>query len=57
MTKRAVECPCGENLQGRNDADLFEAVKRHANADHEGKYSEAELKLLVNTAAYDTSGE
>lgn len=57
MTMRAVECPCGEYLKGRNDGDLLEVLKRHANADHEGKYSEAELKLLVNTAAYDASDE
>lgn len=57
MSMRAVDCPCGEYLKGRNDGNLLEVVKQHANADHEGKYSEAELKLLVNTAAYDASEE
>lgn len=51
---RAVECPCGEHLDARNDHDLLEAVKRHADAEHEGRYSETDLRILVDTTAYDT---
>lgn len=50
---RAVECPCGEYLQARNDGELLQVVEQHATAEHKGKYSEAELKVLVNTTAYD----
>ena len=55
---RAVECPCGEYLEARNDAELLEAAKQHAGEEaHEGRYSEAELRILVDTSAYDTGGE
>jgi len=53
---RAVDCPCGEYLEARNDGELLDSVKRHASDDHEGKYSESELKILVDTAAYDVGG-
>ena len=53
---RAVECPCGEYLEARNDAELLESAVQHAAEDHEGRYSEAELRTLVNTSAYDTEG-
>ena len=50
---RAVDCPCGEPFEARNDSDLLEAVQRHATREHEGQYSDAELRVLVNTNAYD----
>jgi hypothetical protein len=50
---RAVDCPCGEHLEGRNDTQLLEAMKRHASDEHEGEYSDAQLRLLVDTSAYD----
>lgn len=50
---RALECPCGEHLEARNDTDLLEAAKRHADEEHPGQYAEADLKVLVDTAAYD----
>lgn len=52
---RAVECPCGEHLEGQNDTKLLEKVKQHANEEHEGKYSEVDLRLLVDTSAYDAA--
>lgn len=51
---RAVECPCGEHLEGANDTALLEATKQHANEEHEGTYSDTDLRLLVDTSAYDT---
>ena len=50
---RAVECPCGEHIEATNDTQILEAVTEHANAEHEGQYSDADLRLLVTTAAYD----
>lgn len=50
---RAVDCPCGESLQARNDSELFESAKRHATSEHEGQYSDTDLRMLVDTAAYD----
>lgn len=53
---RAVDCPCGEHLEARNDGALLDAVKEHADTAHEGQYSEADLKLLVTRSAYDAGG-
>lgn len=53
---RAVECPCGEYLEARNDAALLEAAKEHASEAHEGRYAEGELRVLIDTSAYDTQG-
>ncbi len=52
---RAVDCPCGEHLEGRNDTDLLEKARAHAAEDHpdDDQYSEVRLRTLVNTAAYD----
>ena len=52
---RAVDCPCGEHLQESNDTKLLESLKQHADEDHEGKYSETELRVLVTTTAYDSA--
>ena len=50
---RAVECPCGEPLQARTDADLVQAAKQHADEAHQGEYSDTDLRMLVDTSAYD----
>lgn len=50
---RAVECPCGEYLEARNDHELLDAAKSHASQVHDGQYSESDIKILVDTAAYD----
>ena len=54
---RAVDCPCGEHLEARNDSELMQAEKDHANEAHPGEYSDADLRILVDTAAYDAAGE
>jgi hypothetical protein len=54
---RAVECPCGEHLEARNDTDLMQAAKQHADEVHQGEYSDADLRILVDTAAYDAGRE
>jgi hypothetical protein len=54
---RAVDCPCGEHLEARNDAELTDATRDHANREHEGRYSDADLRILVDTTAYDTAGQ
>lgn len=51
---RAVDCPCGEHLEARNDSELTEAAKRHASSEHGDQYSDADIRVLVDTAAYDT---
>ena len=53
---RAVDCPCGEHLEARNDTELLEGVKQHSNQDHPEEYSDTDLRVLVDTAAYDVGG-
>lgn len=50
---RAVDCPCGEHFEGTNDTQLVEELKKHSSDDHAEEYSDADLRLLVNTSAYD----
>jgi hypothetical protein len=54
---RAVDCPCGEHLEARNDAELTDAAREHASREHEGRYSDADLRVLVDTTAYDVAGQ
>jgi predicted small metal-binding protein len=50
---RAVDCPCGEHLEGSNDSEVLDAFKGHAADEHEGQYSDTDLRLMVDTGAYD----
>jgi predicted small metal-binding protein len=50
---RAVDCPCGEHFEGSNDEDLLKQTRDHADQEHPGKYEDADLRLLINTSAYD----
>ncbi len=52
---RAVDCPCGEFLEARSDADLLEVAKQHSDEAHPGRYSETELRILINTTAYNSA--
>jgi hypothetical protein len=52
---RAVDCPCGEHFEAQTDAQILEALKRHADQEHPGESSETDLRLLVNTSAYDAA--
>ena len=51
---RAVDCPCGEHFEARNDAELFESAKAHASSAHGDQYSDSDIRILVDTAAYDS---
>ena len=50
---RAVDCPCGEHIEAQTDAKVLEELKQHSEEDHADRYQESELRLLVNTSAYD----
>jgi hypothetical protein len=54
---RAVDCPCGEHLTGRNDTEVLEAAKQHNSEDHPDDYTETQLRVMVNTTAYDERAE
>jgi hypothetical protein len=52
---RAVECPCGEHLEAKNDEALTQEARRHADEEHPNRYQEAEIRVLVTTGAYDAA--
>jgi hypothetical protein len=52
---RAVECPCGEHLEGNNDETLFQEARKHADEDHPDEYEDWQLRQLVATTAYDSA--
>ena len=50
---RAVDCPCGEHIEADTDAKVLEDLKQHSQEEHGDRYQETELRMLVNTSAYD----
>jgi hypothetical protein len=54
---RAVDCPCGEYVEASTDQGLFDAMRRHADEDHPGQYSDPELKAIIANSAYDVRAE
>jgi hypothetical protein len=52
MTRRALECVCGEHLEGRSDTELLEAYRAHCQSEHPD-WSEADLKAQFARNAYD----
>ena len=52
---RAVDCPCGEYLEARNDGELLERAQAHAAQAHGDEYSDADLRVLISTRAYDSA--
>lgn len=52
MTRRALECVCGEHLEGRSDTELLEAYRVHCQSEHPD-WSEADLKAQFARNAYD----
>jgi hypothetical protein len=52
---RAVDCPCGEHFEAETDTKVLEALTQHADHEHPDRYQESELRLLVNTTAYDAA--
>ena len=52
---RAFDCPCGEHFEAQTDTSMLEDLKKHADEDHPGEYAETDLRLMVNTSAYDAA--
>jgi hypothetical protein len=52
MTTRAIECVCGEHLEGRNDTALLEVFRSHCQEDHPD-WSEADIKAHFVRDVYD----
>ena len=56
LVKRAVDCTCGEHFEARTDAELYDALKRHAEDDHPD-WSDADMKAYLVRSAYDNVPE
>ncbi|HEX9379868.1 MAG TPA: hypothetical protein VF891_00080 [Gaiellaceae bacterium] len=51
---RAIECPCGHQLEGADDDELFRLAREHVNRDHpELQRSDEEIRARVTNDAYD----
>ena len=51
---RLIECPCGLQLNGANDDELFALARRHVSEHHPGmQRTDEELRQLVRERARD----
>jgi predicted small metal-binding protein len=51
---RAIECPCGHHLEGRDDDELFRLAREHIERDHpELERSDEQLRARISADAYD----
>ena len=51
---RAIECPCGHHLEGRDDDELFRLAREHVDRDHpELERSDEQLRARISADAYD----
>lgn len=56
---RAVDCPCGHRLEGKDDEQLFRAARAHVDDGHpEMERTDAQIRERVAADAYelDSSG-
>lgn len=51
---RLIECPCGLELNGTNDEELFALARRHVTEHHPGmQRTDDELRQLIRERARD----
>ena len=51
---RAIDCPCGHRLEGRDDEELFRLAREHVDRDHpEMARTDHEIRARVAADAYD----
>jgi hypothetical protein len=51
---RVIDCPCGYQLIGANDEDLFALARRHVTEHHPGmQRTDEELHQLIRERARD----
>jgi len=51
---RALDCDCGQHLEGADDQKLFNKAKEHVNRDHpEMQLSAEQIREIVAEKAYD----
>src|SRR5215204_6520328 len=51
---RALDCDCGQHLEGANDQKLFDEAQKHMDRDHpEMRLSAEQIREIVAEKAYD----
>jgi predicted small metal-binding protein len=51
---RVVECPCGLQLKGQDDEDLFWPAREHVDRDHpEMERTDDQIKEIIASGACD----
>ena len=51
---RAIECPCGHHLEGRDDEELFRLAREHIDRDHpEMSRTDEQVGERIAADAYD----
>ena len=51
---RVIECPCGHQLRGRDDEELFRLARQHVTEHHpDMQRTDDELRHLIGTRARD----
>ena len=54
---RGYDCACGEYLEAENDQKLLEQMQRHTESEHQGEFSETQLRTMRDQGAYDVRSE
>jgi hypothetical protein len=53
---RAIDCPCGHQLVGSDDDELFRLAREHVDRDHpELERTDEQLRARVAADAYDVA--
>jgi predicted small metal-binding protein len=53
---RAIDCPCGHRLEGKDDEELLSLARRHVEEHHpEMERSDEQLRARVAADAYDAA--
>ena len=52
--RRVIDCPCGHQLRGADDEELFHLARRHVTEHHpDMERSDDQLRLLISQRARD----
>ena len=55
--RRALDCFCGQYLEGGSDEELFSLTQGHMDQEHPNvRMSDEQIRSIVAEGAYDTEG-
>ena len=55
--RRALDCFCGQYLEGASDEQLFSLTQGHMDQEHPNvRMSDEQIRRIVAEGAYDTEG-